>query len=179
MSQYGSAVEYALHCLLYLARSGQGVARSTRDIAEFQKLSTDYVAKLFTRLEKAGVVTATEGIRGGFHLARAAVDISVLDVVDAVEGRKPLFECREVRANCVLFDGAAPAWSGRGVCGIHAVMLTADAAMRNSLAQSNLAALAAHVTEVVPKTHQKATQDWFEQRARGRGKSKKRSAKNA
>lgn len=177
MSQYGSAVEYALHCLLYLVRSGQGMARSTRDIAEFQELSTAYVAKLFTRLEKAGVVTATEGIRGGFHLARAAGDISVLDVVDAVEGRKPLFECREVRVNCVLFEGKTPSWSGRGVCGIHAVMLKADAAMRSSLAQSNLAELAAHVTEVVPKTHRKAAQDWFEERGHDRGK--RRSRKNA
>jgi Rrf2 family protein len=174
MSQYGSAVEYALHCLLYLARTGQGVARSTRDIAEFQQLSTDYVAKLFTRLEKAGVVTATEGMRGGFHLARAARDISVLDVVDAVEGRKPLFQCREVRANCVLFDGTTPSWSGRGVCGIHAVMLKADTAMRDSLARSTLAELALHVTEVVPKAHQMATEDWFEERgtARGRGRGK-------
>ena len=126
MSQYGSAVEYALHCLLYLVRSGQGMARSARDIAEFQELSTAYVAKLFTRLEKAGMVTATEGIRGGFHLTRAAGDISVLDVVDAVEGRKPLFECREVRVNCVLFEGKTPSWSGRGICGIHAVMLKAS-----------------------------------------------------
>ncbi len=175
MSQYGSAVEYALHCLLYLVRTGQGTARSSRDIAEFQKLSPDYVAKLFTRLEKAGLVTATEGVRGGFHLARAAAEISVLEVIDAVEGRKPLFECREVRANCVLFEDAAPSWPGRGVCGIHAVMLKADAAMRDSLAQSTLADLAAHASEVVPKAHQKAAQDWFAERGRNRGRRRSKS----
>ena len=176
MSQYGSAVEYSLHCLLYLARADAAAARSVRDIAEFQKLSTDYVAKLFTRLEKAGLVSSIEGLRGGFCLGRAAQDISVLDVVDAIEGRKPMFECREVRANCILFDETAPAWSGRGVCGIHAVMLRADAAMRASLAQSNLAQLSAHTAQVVPKLHQKAAQTWFEERhaARGRGKRKGR-----
>jgi len=171
VSQFGSAIEYTLHCLLFLAGAEQGAARSARDVAEFQKLSTDYVAKLFTRLEKAGLVTSTEGLRGGFHLARPPEEISVLDVIDAVEGRKPLFQCREVRANCVLFDGQTPAWSGRGVCGIHAVMLRADAAMRDSLAQSNLAQLAAHTGRVVPKAHQRAAQDWFTERgaARGRG----------
>ncbi len=170
MSQYGSAVEYALHCLLYLAQPDQGPTRSTRDIAEFQHLSTDYVAKLFTRLQKAGLVTSIEGARGGFHLARAADQISVLDVVDAVEGRKPLFECREVRAKCALFDDRPPAWSGRGVCGIHAVMLKADAAMRESLAQSTLAQLAGHVGKVVPKSHQQAAQAWFEERGAARGR---------
>ncbi|MBL6953655.1 MAG: Rrf2 family transcriptional regulator [Alphaproteobacteria bacterium] len=175
MSQYGSAVEYSLHCLLYLAGTGAGsdatTARSVRDIAEFQKLSTDYVAKLFTRMEKAGLVTSIEGLRGGFCLARAAEEISVLDVVDAIEGQKPLFACREVRANCILFDETTPAWSGRGVCGIHAVMLQADRAMRASLAQSNLAQLASHVAQVVPRAHQKAARNWFEERgaARGRG----------
>lgn len=175
MSQFGSAVEYALHCLLYLARAEDGMARSVRDIAEFQELSTDYVAKLFTRLEKAGLVASMEGLRGGFHLARPAEKISVLAVVDAVEGRKPLFQCREVRANCVLFDESAPAWAGRGVCGIHAVMLQADAAMRASLAQSNLAQLAAHTMRVVPKAHQKAAQDWFMERAAARGRGRKES----
>ena len=174
MSQFGSAVEYALHCILYLARmegTEEGVARSTRDIAEFQNLSKDYVAKLFTRMEKAGLVTATEGVRGGFRLAREAEDISVLDVVDAVEGPKPLFQCRDIRANCVLFDGKRPSWSSNGVCGIHAVMLQADAAMRDSLAQNNLAQLTHHVIDVVPLAHQKATHNWFEERGAARGQS--------
>lgn len=171
MSQYGSAVEYALHSLLYLSRSDQSGARSVRDIAEFQKLSTDYVAKLFTRMEKAGLVISIEGLRGGFRLARPAEDISVLDVVDAVEGRKPLFTCREIRSKCVLFDDAVPSWSGRGVCGIHAVMLQADAAMRASLAQANLAQLSTHTAQVVPKAHQEAAQHWFQERDATRGRS--------
>ncbi|MDA1098386.1 MAG: Rrf2 family transcriptional regulator [Proteobacteria bacterium] len=171
MSQYGSAVECALHCLLYVARADEGGARSARDVAAFQKLSADYVAKLFTRMQKAGLVTATEGLHGGFRLARGREEISVLDVVDAVEGYKPLFVCREIRANCVLFDGGKPAWAGRGVCAIHAAMLRADAAMRDSLAETNLAQLSEHVAHVVPKAQQKAAQNWFQEQgaARGRG----------
>ena len=172
MSQYGSAVEYALHCLLFLTDGGGDGApvRSTRDIAEFQKLSADYVAKLFTRLEKAGLGISSEGLRGGFTLARPADDITVLNVIDAVEGRKPLFECREVRANCVLFGETPPTWSGRGVCGIHAVMLRAEEAMRTSLAQSTLAQLATHVAGVVPPAQKKAAQHWFQDRSANRGR---------
>ena len=43
-------------------------------------------------------------MRGGYRLARAAEAISALDVVDALEGDKPLFRCREVLAGCSLAD---------------------------------------------------------------------------
>ncbi|MDP6344988.1 MAG: Rrf2 family transcriptional regulator [Alphaproteobacteria bacterium] len=170
MNHFGSAVEYGLHCLLYLARQDQGPAIGTRDLAEFQGLSADYVAKLFTRLEKAGLVRATEGVRGGFHLAREAERITVLDVADALEGRKPLFECREIRGNCILFDDRKPRWASQGVCGIHAVMLRAEAEMRRSLGDHTLAQLAGHVETVLPQGHRKNTGKWFQGRLEGRGR---------
>ena len=85
MSLYGSSVEYGLHCLLYLADAPGGSPPSSRDLAEFQGISPSFVAKLFTRLEKAGLVASAEGIGGGFRLGRAADSISVLDVTDALE----------------------------------------------------------------------------------------------
>jgi DNA-binding IscR family transcriptional regulator len=62
----------------------------------------------------------------------------VLDVVDAIDGRKSVFSCKEVRENCVLFGGAPPAWVNRGVCGIHAVMLRAEKSMRAEMARTSL-----------------------------------------
>ncbi len=54
MSHFGNGVEQALHCLLFLVdREGGGVP-SARDLAEFQGLSTSYVDKLFTALERLG-----------------------------------------------------------------------------------------------------------------------------
>lgn len=65
MSHISSGVEYALHCLLYLTDAPAGVGEaSVRDLAELQGLSVDYVAKLFTKLHKAGLTVATEGARG-------------------------------------------------------------------------------------------------------------------
>lgn len=84
---------------------------SSQDLAEFQGVSSAYVAKLFTTLKCAGLVVALEGAGGGYRLARAAADISVLDVVQALEGNKPLFQCKEIRGNCAVFGGEPPAWA--------------------------------------------------------------------
>ncbi|MFL5332079.1 MAG: RrF2 family transcriptional regulator [Geminicoccaceae bacterium] len=119
MSYIGTGVEYALHCLLWIA-SPLEHRPSARDLAELQGVSPTFLAKIFSKLEKAGIVEATEGIRGGYGLARPAETISVLDVIDAVEGHKPLFDCQEIRGRCTLFNGKTPSWAISGVCGIHA-----------------------------------------------------------
>ena len=90
MSFISTGVEYGLHCLLYLSRSHAAVAEaSVRDLAELQGVPNEYLAKLFTKLAKADLVVATEGIRGGFRLARPAGRITVHDVVVAIDGDKP------------------------------------------------------------------------------------------
>ena len=141
MAHFGNSTEYGLHCLLWLVEPHEHPP-SSRDLAELQGVSPSFVAKIFPRLEKAGLVIASEGIRGGYRLARAPDRISVLDVVDAIEGKKPLFDCQDVRRRCTLYDGSPPPWSGRGMCGIHAVMVRAEQRMREELARTTLADLA-------------------------------------
>lgn len=162
MSFISTGVEYGLHCLLYLTQPASGTpGASVRDLAEMQGIPADYAAKLFTRLAKAGLVAATEGVRGGFALARPAQDITVLDVVNAIDGDKPLFECREIRAQCVLFDESAPAWATRGTCAIHAVMQAAEHSMREQLKQHTLADLAARADAKAPASHRHQVVEWF------------------
>jgi len=168
MAHIGSGVEYGLHCLLYLVAPSEGAAPSTRDMADFQEISPSFVAKLFTKLEKAGVVRSREGIGGGFRLARPADRITVLDVVDAIEGNKPLFDCREIRAQCALFGDRPPATATRGVCGIHAVMLDAEQQMRLALARHTLADIAAGVAGKLPAAQRQRTRDWFDERTKTR-----------
>src|SRR5690606_27969881 len=115
-----SSVEYGIHCLLWLVDAGDKQP-SSRDLAELQGLSPSFVAKIFPKLEKAGIVTANAGVRGGYRLARPAEDITVLAIVDAIEGAKPLFDCQEIRDRCAVFGGDAPRWATNGVCAIHAV----------------------------------------------------------
>lgn len=133
---YGAALEYGMHCLTWLV--GRDRPASSRDLAELQGAPVAMTAKIMTKLEKAGIVTAVGGVHGGYSLARPPQDISMLEVADAIDGRKPLFECREIRRNCALFDGAPPDWATRRVCGIHAVMLRAQKSLRDEMAGASL-----------------------------------------
>jgi len=164
MSFYGAASEYGIHCLLHLVDVPEGVWPSARDVADFQGISSAYVAKLFTQLQKAGIVLSSGGKSGGFRLARPADKITVLEVVDAVEGNGPLFQCREVRKNCVLFQDKDPDWSRRGVCAVHATMLAAEARMREVLAHKTLASLVRTVAIKQTVGEGVATREWFDHR---------------
>lgn len=179
MSLYGSNVEYGLHCLLYLVDPPAGAPVSSKDLAEFQGVSPSLVAKLFTQLQKAGIVESAEGIRGGYRLARPAGDISVYDVVRAVEGDKPLFQCREIRANCILYGDDPPASATKGLCSIHAVMLKAQERMYGVLREQTLAGIAGEVDDKTTSKYARQKQQWFQDReemrrtpARLRSKSK-------
>lgn len=161
MAYIGTGVEYALHCLLWLVDPAEQ-RPSSRDLAELQGVPVAFVAKIFSKLEKAGIVEASGGIRGGYRLAKAPKDISVLDVVDAIDGRKALFDCQEIRGRCALFDNDPPKWANRGVCGIHAVMLNAEQVMRSELAKSSLASLTTGVLgKGVPAGFMNDVKVWF------------------
>ncbi|WP_165187484.1 RrF2 family transcriptional regulator [Caulobacter soli] len=151
-SLYGAAAEYGLHCLTWLV--GRETPASSRDLAELQGAPASMVAKILSKLEKAGIVASTGGIGGGYLLARPPEAITVLDVVDAIDGRRSVFNCKDVRENCVLFSGGVPAWANRSVCGIHAVMLRAEKSMRAEMARTSLLAIVQGVpapSEFVPE----------------------------
>lgn len=173
MAHIGNSVEYALHCLLWLAEPSPAPALvSSRDLADLQGLPAPFLAKIFPKLEKAGIVAAGEGIRGGYRLARPAEEISVLDVVDAIDDAKPLFDCQEVRERCSLFGEKPPRWATAGTCGIHAVMLRAEKAMRDELARTTLASLATGVAQKAPAGFRREVVAWLEQRVEARDEAR-------
>lgn len=167
MAHITTSVEYGLHCLLWLV-GNEGRPVSSRDLAELQGVSPSFVAKIFPRLEKAGIVKASEGVRGGYLLARPAEAISFLDVVDAIEGHKPLFDCQEVRGRCAVFGDAAPAWATTGPCAIHAVMQQAEKAMRDALAAQTLAMVGERFNRKAPAEFMAGVDAWLDQRLAGR-----------
>ena len=170
MAFYSAGVEYGIHCLLFLVdRLGESREASVRDLAELQGVPQDYLAKIFTKLAKAGLVTATEGVRGGFKLARHSQDISMLDIVLAIDGRKSMFECREVRDRCALFDGDAPQWATEGTCAIHGAMIAAQKRMEEALSQQTILDLARKFGRKAPAEFSIGVSDWMESRRGGRG----------
>jgi Rrf2 family protein len=169
VSFISAGVEYGLHCLLFLNTSSDGGPEAcVRDLAELQGVPIEYLAKLFTKLSNAGLVVATEGARGGFALSRPADEISFLDVVEAIDGDKSIFECREIRTRCAVFDGEVPAWATKEVCSIHAVMLAAEKCMRDELASHTLADITAQVLAKAPTTFGPQVVAWLENRSSNR-----------
>jgi Rrf2 family protein len=167
MAHLTTSVEYGIHCLLWLVDSSE-TALSSRDLAELQGISPSFLGKILPKLEKAGILTASEGVRGGYRLARPPQEISMLQIVDAIEGEKPLFDCQEIRGRCALFGGHAPAWSVSGVCAVHAVMIKAERAMRDELAANSLADVAATLNRKAPAQFQAAVHDWMAIRVHSR-----------
>jgi len=147
-------VEWALHCTLVLARAGPPL--SARRLAEFYDLPEAYLAKLLTTLVRAGLLNATSGPQGGFRLARPAAEITVADVVEAVEGQGPMFHCAEIRQRGPV---ALPGAACRKPCGIAVVMHRAERAWREELACTTIADLA----ETAGVGAAKRLTDWLEQ----------------
>ena len=163
MNHFGVAVEYALHVVLQLAMFAPDKSPSAKALAEFLGVPPAYLAKIMTQLDKAGLVVASEGKGGGYRLARPAQEITFLDVADAIEGRKSLFECTEVRLRCVLYGGKPP--KPTGLCGIHAVMLAAERGMREQLAATTVADILRPLQTKAHPIMSAAARQWFEDHA--------------
>lgn len=165
-SLYGAGAEYALHSLLVIAARPEPV--SVRDLAKFQELPERFLAKLFTRLQKAGLVAATEGVRGGFTLARPAERITVRDVLEAVDPDRTLFECAEIRRHCALFGDSPPGWSVAGMCRIHLFMREAEGALQQFLAGKTLVDLSREFERKAPHRFVVDAEAWFRDRRAAR-----------
>ena len=177
VSHFGVAVEYALHVMTQLARFVPEKPPSARALAEFQGVPTAYLAKIMTQLQKAGLVAANEGKGGGYRLAKPPEQITFLDVADAVEGHKSLFQCTEVRKGCVLYRGYLPKPSG--ICAIHAVMLAAERRMREQLAQTTIADMAGPLRAKTSSAVTAVMQEWFETHSdRSSGSPRRRRGSN-
>lgn len=168
---YGAGAEYALHSLLILASRKEPV--SVRDLATYQQLPERFLAKVFSRLKAAGVVLGTEGIAGGFTLARPADQIPVLQVLEAVDPERTLFACAEIRRNCALFDERPPEWALSGSCRIHAFMQDAERRLKEVLASQTLAGLLCEFECKVPKPFAEASSQWFQDQRRSRRRGAK------
>lgn len=85
--------EYALRAIIHLASLPPQSTASSEAIAERTRVPRGYLSKIMRDLVVAGVVTSQRGPSGGFTLARAAADISILDVVDAVDPLRRITKC--------------------------------------------------------------------------------------
>jgi Rrf2 family protein len=92
--------DYALRAIYYLAKIGPGSRASTSQIAKEQHIPPSFLAKIISQLSVAGLLHTSRGARGGVMLARDVEDITMLDVVEAIDGPIMLNECVEDGHGC-------------------------------------------------------------------------------
>ena len=128
-------VEWAVHCLMVLSGLPKGATLSGKALAEFHGVPESYLLKHLKALVAEGLLSSVSGPSGGYRLARRPQDISLRDVVEAIEGSRPAFRCSEIRRRgpCRLEDSAYAK-----CCGVNRAMLRAEAAWREALAKENL-----------------------------------------
>jgi Rrf2 family protein len=141
------STEWVLHCATTLAQLEPGATASAAQLAAYYDLPAPYLAKQLQALVKAGVLAATTGPRGGFRLARPASEITLLQVVEAVDGASSPYECQEIRQRG---RGALPAEDCRDTCVLAAKMADAHAAWRRTLAADSLADVLAELPPTAP-----------------------------
>ena len=157
----GQGVEWALHACVQLAWAGPERPQPVAALAELNGLPAPYLNKQLQALTRAGILTSTPGARGGFTLARTPDAITVLDVVQAIDGTEGAFRCTEIRRQGPL---GASARESRTPCQIAAVMGRAELAWRAELEAQTIADLAAEVETNVPQTPVRI-RGWLEARA--------------
>jgi len=131
--QLTRAGEYAVRCALYLAMQPGDGETSRRQVSEAMQVPLQFLGKIAQQLAHAGIVQITKGAKGGYRLARPASQISLLQVVEAVEGPLGLNLCLINHESC-----------GRSsFCAVHTVWQEAQAGLQRTLGKADLASLAA------------------------------------
>ena len=128
--------DYAIRAMLALAAADDDRPVSVRRIAGAMSIPAQILPSVMRDLVRAGLIDALAGRSGGYRLARAAVTISLLSVVEAVEG-----DTR--RQTCVLRGGPCGL---DGHCSVHDVFFAAQEAIRAELDGATLDRLAGGLT---------------------------------
>lgn len=142
-----TSTEWLLHCAATLAQLEPGTTASAAQLAEYYDLPPAFLAKQLQALVRAGVLAATTGPRGGFRLSRPATEITLLQIVEAVDGTSAPYECREIRQQG---SGALPPEECRRTCILAEKMAEAHDAWRRSLAEVSLADVLATLPRSAP-----------------------------
>jgi Rrf2 family protein len=124
--------DYAVRAVLYLAQRQPGDRVSTAEVGRAQKIPVSFLAKIVAQLAAAGVLHTTRGAHGGLWLARPAETLSVLEVVEAIDGPMALNACVLDPVACEL----------TGDCPVRAVWCEAQADLARRLAQATFGQLA-------------------------------------
>lgn len=139
MSLISKRARYALHGLAYIAHAGGAGPVSFEEILRYLKayagrltLSPSYIAKIFQEVSRAGLTEAASGPHGGYQLARDPERMSLIEVIEALDGPR-------TSACCLLSVGDCPE---QKVCGVRTISQEAEAAFYARFERETVASLA-------------------------------------
>lgn len=159
-------VEWAAHCAVVLAGLPDGATLPAAALAQFHDVPGPYLAKSLQALARTGIAESVPGRRGGYRLARPAAQITLLEIVQAIEGEQDAFRCTEIRQQgpCALESSHY-----KGRCTIATAMWRAERAWRDSLRAVTIADIAGQVAATAPPAALSQAADWFAGQLRSRG----------
>ena len=123
--------DYALRAVLYLSRLNKNARTATRKIAEEMQIPNFFLAKIISQLSIAGLIKTSRGAHGGVSLVREPQEISVLDVVETIDGPIALNQCTHDPSTCPFGEN----------CPIHAIFCEAEEILVNKLKNTSFAEL--------------------------------------
>lgn len=130
--QLTKGTEYGTRGVIHLAKLPPNAVALVGEIAAAEDLPESYLAKIFQYLAKGGIVRSHRGAKGGFSLARSADQITLREVVEAIEGPIALYHCLQPYEACDRAPG----------CAIYAVIARAQAQLITTLEATTLLDLA-------------------------------------
>lgn len=125
--------DYAVRAMLYLAGQQSNSLVPTAQIAKQQHIPQTFLAKIMAQLSAAGLVHSSRGAHGGVRLAQPPAEVSLLDVVEAIDGPMVLNECVADPSACPLGPN----------CAAHQIWCQAQAELVQRLHRTSFAQLAA------------------------------------
>jgi FeS assembly SUF system regulator len=133
MLRVARLTDYGIVLMSTFAEEPAGAVRTSRDLAEASGLPAATVSKLLKRLQRAGLLVSQRGLHGGYVLARPASEITLAEVVDALEGPMALGDCQgDEPGQCLL----------QGTCPVRGTWRAINQTMRDALTGVTLAVVA-------------------------------------
>jgi Rrf2 family protein len=104
MLRLSKKADYALMAMKHLAQRSDRGSSSAREIAERYDIPIELMAKVLQRLVRRGLLDSQQGTRGGYQLSRGATEISVADVIQAIDGPVTVTACSTDDQTCEQFS---------------------------------------------------------------------------
>lgn len=131
----------------------------TQVLAKFHGVPKEYLSKAMQSLASAKLIEGTLGPKGGYRIAKNPSSISLLEIVEAIEGKKRTFTCQEIRFNnpCLKKEHK----NRDVICMIANTMFQADEAWRKVLREKKLSDIVSEIDHQVPSAIIELSEEWL------------------